>query len=162
MERLDVIEFEYKLEILKSLIKIRDIPNEHLEQQYITSDSIIRRLRSLKDLINNQRVLAIGDADLTATSIAIFGSPQEILVADIDRRMADLLFEANMEYDLPVRFVYHDMRIRIIEILLNQFTLIIMEPPESRAGIEVFLSRSMQCIQEGYEDNIFITIPSNS
>ncbi|OLS29262.1 MAG: N(4)-bis(aminopropyl)spermidine synthase [Candidatus Heimdallarchaeota archaeon LC_2] len=129
MERLEVNEFENKLEILKSLVKIREIPNEDLEQQYITYDSIIRRLRSLKDLINNQRVLAIGDADLTATSIAIFGSPKEIIIADIDRRMADLLFEANIKFNLSVQFVYHDMRIRIMEILMNQFTLIIMDLP---------------------------------
>lgn len=160
MERLEVSEFNKNLEVLNSLLKIRDKPNDDLEQQHITQNSIIRRIKNLKDQVNNQRVLAIGDSDLTAVSIAIFGAPKEIVVVDIDRRLSDLLFEANMEYDLPVRFVYHDMRIRIIEILLNQFTLVIMEPPKSRAGIEVFLSRSRQCIQDGYESNVFISVPS--
>ncbi len=160
MERLEVPEFDKKLEVLNSLMAMRDKPNDELEQQYITRESIIRRIKNLEDLINKQRVLAIGDSDLTAMSIAIFGTPKEIVVVDIDRRLSDLLFEANMNYDLPVRFVYHDMRIRIIEILLNQFTLIIMEPPKSKAGIEVFLSRSRQCIQDGYESNVFISVPS--
>lgn len=161
LESLEVENFQTKLGILRDLIKSREKADLDLDQNYVTEDSIIRRLQVIGDLINGQRVLAIGDGDLTATSIAIFGNPSEVVVTDIDRRLTDLLFEVNMEYDLPVRFVYHDMRIKIIEILLNQYTMIIMEPPHSKAGITVFLSRAMQCIQAGYQDRVFVSVMSS-
>lgn len=160
MAFLNTPNFGNKLEILRSLIGLREETNTDLEQNYVTEDTILKRLEVMGDLILNQRVLAIGDGDLTALSIAIFGNPTEVVVTDIDNRLADLLFEANIEFDLPVRFVYHDMRLKIIEILKNQFTVLIMEPPQSKAGISVFLSRAMQCVQEGYEDQIFVSIPS--
>ncbi|MHA2099575.1 MAG: bis-aminopropyl spermidine synthase family protein [Candidatus Kariarchaeaceae archaeon] len=161
METLDVDNFSDKIRKLRAIINLREEENSLLDQSYVTENTIINRLRILDVLLNDQRVLAIGDSDLTALSIAIFGKPKEVVVTDIDKRLTDLLFEANMEYDLPVRFVYHDMRIKIIEILLNQFSLIIMEPPRSRAGITVFLSRGIQCIQSGYEANVFITVPNS-
>lgn len=161
MESLNANDFDSKLEVLRSLIRLRKEPNKDLEQNYVTENTILLRLKAMGDLISGQRVLAIGDGDLTALSIAIFGNPTEVVVTDIDKRLTDLLFEANIEYELPVRFVYHDMRLRMIEILMNQFTVLIMEPPQSRAGITVFMSRAMQCIQEGYEDQIFVSIPSS-
>lgn len=161
LEILNVPDFDNKLEILRSLIKLRKDANRDLDQLYVSEETILRRIKFLGNLISDQRILAIGDSDLSALSISIFGNPKELVITDIDKRLTDLLFEANMEYNLPVRFVYHDMRIKIIEILLNQFTVIVMEPPQSKGGIIVFLSRALQCIQAGFEDQIFITIPSS-
>lgn len=140
-----------KKRILNQLFNLREKAEKKYDQAYITADSILRKLEIIRasGMLNERRVLAIGDSDLSATSIAIFGNPTEVVVTDIDKRMTDILFEANIEYDLPVRFVYHDMRMKIIEILKKQYSLIITEPPRSRAGIEIFLSRRYPVYKKG-------------
>ncbi|MHA2092271.1 MAG: bis-aminopropyl spermidine synthase family protein [Candidatus Kariarchaeaceae archaeon] len=147
--------------ILEELIKLRKPENEKFDQKHISMQSLLSKIEVLRaaGVLNHKRVLAIGDSDLSGLAIAIFGKPDEVVVADIDKRLTDLLFHANLEYDLPVRFVFHDMRLRMIEILQQQFSLIIMEPPPSKKGLKVFISRSMACIEKGSESEIFITIP---
>lgn len=155
--------FESKIMILDELLSLRDEAELLFDQKYITKESILKRINIIKDteMLDDKRVLAIGDGDLTATAIAIFGKPKEVLIIDIDKRLSEILFKANMEYDLPIRYLYHDMRVKIIEILLKQYSLIIMEPPRTKPAIKIFISRALQCLEPGNEDSIFISVPSN-
>ncbi len=153
---------EDRINLFDKIRQLRTSAKIQYDQRYLTTDSVINRIEIFRDLgMLNRRTLLIGDADLVGVAIAIFGNPTDILVADVDESLSEILFEANMDYDLPIRFVYHDMRIKVIEILLNQFAMIVMEPPRTRSGIQVFLSRAVQCIQDGYEDGIFISVPNS-
>ncbi len=152
---------EERINLFDRLKKLRSPANIEYDQRYLTTESVISRIEIFRNLgMLNRRTLLIGDADLVGVAITIFGDPTDVLVADVDESLSEILFEANMNYDLPIRFVYHDMRIKVIEILLNQFGMIVMEPPRTQSGIQVFLSRAVQCIQEGFEDGIFISVPS--
>lgn len=112
------------------------------------------------NFLTKRRILTIGDEDLTEVAAAIFGQPKEVVTVGIDKRLSEVLFEATTEFDIPVRFVYHDMRLKLIEILQDQYELVIMEPPHQKAGIEVFISRASQIIQLGFEDRVFISASS--
>ncbi|MDH5404368.1 MAG: bis-aminopropyl spermidine synthase family protein [Candidatus Heimdallarchaeota archaeon] len=150
-----------KLNLFDMLLKDRGSEKVLLDQKYLTKESILKRIELLNDLdlLNNHRVLAIGDADYSSTAIALFGKPHEVLVLDIDDKIADQLFDLNMEHEIPVRYLYHDIRLKSLEILKNQFTVIFMEPPHSYFGITLCLSRALVSIQDGYENNIFISVP---
>lgn len=153
---------ENKIKLFDKIKKLRSPAKIEYDQRYLTTQSVINRIEIFKNLgMLDRRTLFIGDADLVGVALTIFGSPPDVLVADVDKGLSEVLFEANMEHDLPIRFVYHDMRIKVIEILLNQFALVVMEPPKTRSGIQVFLSRAIQCVQEGYEDGIFISVPNS-
>lgn len=152
---------ENRIYLFEKLKKLRSPAKIEFDQRYLTTESIIDRIEILKELeLLNRRTLLIGDADLVGVAVTIFGNPPDVLVADVDDTLSEILFVANMDHDLPIRFVYHDMRIKVIEILLNQFGLVIMEPPRTRSGIQVFISRAIQCIQEGFESGVFISVPS--
>lgn len=158
---LEIESFEENREILRKLIKLRNKENPKLDQKYVTEDTILQRLAVIAQvgLLDEMRVLAIGDADLTGLGLSAIGLPSEVLIADIDRRLSEILFDANLDYNLPVRFLYHDMRIKMIEVLKSQFTLIIAEPPQTKAGVLVFLSRAIECIVKGINDAIFFSVP---
>jgi len=157
----DEPDFNEKLEKLQTLLDLRGEPRTEIDQRYLTVDGIINRIDILKGmgLLSNHRILLIGDADLTGLAIAIFGDPTEVVVTDIDDRLSEIYFEANMEYDLPVRYVYHDMRIKIIAILRKQYSVVICEPPRTPAGIRVFLSRAAEIIENGDDHRILISLP---
>ena len=143
------------------MIKLRLEEDQALDQKYVTEETILKRLTVIfeADLLDERRVLVLGDADLTGLGLSVIGNPSEVLIADIDRRLSEILFDANLDYDLPVRFLYHDMRIKMIEVLKNQFTLIIAEPPQTKAGMIVYLSRAIECIVKGVNDAIFFSVP---
>ncbi|MHA2251454.1 MAG: bis-aminopropyl spermidine synthase family protein [Candidatus Kariarchaeaceae archaeon] len=157
-------KFDQGVNILERLVDIRESEAHQFEQKHITSPSILAKLKVIQNtgMFDNRRVIAIGDSDLSGLSIAIFGDPKEVVITDIDKRLTDLLYEANVDYDLKVRFIYHDMRLRLLEILQKQFSLVLTEPPSSKAGIEIFLSRAISCIESGSEDAIFVTLPAKN
>ena len=115
-------------------------------------------LLSKQGLIDGKRIMMIGDSDLTGLAIAIFCKPEEVVVADIDERLSEIYFEATLEYDLPVRYLYHDMRIKVIEILKKQYSVIIFDPPPTHNGVKLFFSRAIEMIYGGPSSHIIMTL----
>ncbi|MCY3410587.1 MAG: bis-aminopropyl spermidine synthase family protein [Candidatus Heimdallarchaeota archaeon] len=148
-----------KLQILRKLIEKRGEDLELLDQRSIDEASIINRINLLHDKgLLNKRILCIGDHNMTGVAMSIFGNPSEVVITDIDRRLSEILFEAHIEYDLEVRYLYHDMRLRILEILMNQYELVVFEPPFTKAGIELWISRALECLVPN--GDIIISVPS--
>ena len=153
-------DFKAKLEIFNNLLNLRKTPINEIDQKYITAESIIKKvnLLSKQGLIDGKRIMMIGDSDLTGLAIAIFCNPEEVVVADIDERLSEIYFEATLEYDLPVRYLYHDMRIKVIEILKKQYSVIIFDPPPTHNGIKLFFSRAIEMIYGGPNSHIIMTL----
>jgi predicted methyltransferase len=145
------------------MIDMRGEARLDIDQRYLTVDGILNRLDALADLgiMNDKRVLLIGDADLTGIALSIFGNPKEVVVADIDERMSEIYFEAMLDFDAAIRYLYHDMRIKIIAILRNQYSLVMFEPPRTIGAVEVFLSRAVEIIEIGESNFIVINLPSS-
>lgn len=153
-------DFKAKLEILNNLLNLRKTPINEIDQKYLTSESIIKKVNLLSEqgLIDGKRIMMIGDSDLTGLAIAIFCKPEEVVVADIDERLSEIYFEATLEYDLPVRYLYHDMRIKVIEILKKQYSVIIFDPPPTHNGVKLFFSRAIEMIYCGPNSHIMMTL----
>ena len=63
-------DFKAKLEIFNNLLNLRKTPINEIDQKYITSESIIKKvnLLSKQGLIDGKRIMMIGDSDLTGLS----------------------------------------------------------------------------------------------
>jgi len=162
-----VDNLEFNLENIENLLN--DLAGElsekrDIDQAKITPDSIFKRINFMKEQndLYGARLLCIGDFDLTGTLSSIFGNTKEVVVADIDERIAEILFEINFDYDKEIRFVYHDMRKKMIEILKNEFEIVITEPPPTIEGLELFLKRAIISVTPLRMDHnaiIYISIP---
>ena len=155
-------------EIRKSVPELT--PIVEMDQSSLTINSLTQKIHVIlnESHIQNKRILALGDFDMTGSILSLVGKPKDTVITDIDTRLAEILFELQMSYDAPVRFVYHDMRKKLIEVLSNQFDLIIAEPPPTKQGMELFLSRAINAAKENHNHDskdqasiVFLTLPDD-
>jgi predicted methyltransferase len=137
----------------------RGEPDKELDQYYITKDSSIQRaLLEDPESYNGKRIILIGDMDLTSLFIGMISKPKDLAVLDIDRRIPEIVFKMKFDHKIrSIRFVNHDFRIRMIAVLKNQFDYIFLEPPMTEEGLELGLSRAVQCATKDSPSKIFLS-----
>ena len=125
---------------------LRGEPNKELDQYYITKETSLQRaLLFNKEDYEKKRVLMIGDMDLTSVLIGKLANIKDLAIADIDKRLPEIVFNMKFKQKIKTaRFINHDIRLRMLAILKNQFEYIFVEPVMTLEGIEVGLSRAVQ------------------
>jgi predicted methyltransferase len=137
----------------------RGEPNKELDQYYITKETSLRRALLVDpQSYDGKRIILIGDMDLTSFFIGMTSKPKDLAVLDIDKRIPEIVFKMKFEHKIRnIRFVNHDFRIRMIAVLKNQFDYIFLEPPMTEEGLELGLSRAVQCAKKDPPSKIFLS-----
>ena len=137
----------------------RGEPNKELDQYYVTKDTSIQRALLVDpESYVGKRIILIGDMDLTSLFIGMSSKPKDLAVLDIDRRIPEIVFKMKFDHKIrSIRFVNHDFRIRMIAVLKNQFDYIFLEPPMTKEGLELGLSRAVQCAKKDSQTKIFLS-----
>jgi len=139
--------------------KIRGKPNSELDQYFVTRETSLKRALLVNpEDYNQKRIIVLGDMDLVSLGIGILSKPKDLAVIDLDKRVPEIAL--NMKFDQKirsVRFINQDIRIRMIAILKNQFDYIFIEPPMTKEGLEVGLSRAVQCAKKNEPSKIFLS-----
>jgi len=140
-----------------SLIQIRKFtdmrgpPNTVIDQSFATTETSLVRVLTMGDnydLFHGSYAL-IGDSDLTCIPLALFSnSKSRVVVFDIDTRIRDIIDCANKELKLNIEFVEHDLRKNIPEEYKNQFGCFVTDPPYTINGLNLFISRGIQLIND--------------
>ena len=137
----------------------RGEPDKELDQYYVTKDTSIQRALLVdSESYNGKRIILIGDMDLTSLVIGMTSKPKDLAVLDIDKRIPEIVFK--MKFDLKIRnirYVNHDFRIRMIAVLKNQFDYVFLEPPMTKEGLELGLSRAVQSAKKDSPAKIFLS-----
>lgn len=142
--------------ILKSY---RGEPNQELDQYYITEKTTFKRALLVNpDDYNGKRVILLGDMDLVALCIGIISKPKDLAVLDIDKRVPEIVFKMKFDQKIrSIRYINHDIRIRMINVLKNQYDYIFIEPSMTKEGLELGLSRAIQCAKKDDAARIFFS-----
>jgi len=137
----------------------RGEPNSEYDQYFVTLNTSYRRIA----LVNSEdyekkRIVFLGDMDLSALSLGKVAKPRDLAVIDIDRRIPEIVFKLKFDYKIrSIRFINHDIRIRMLAIMKNQFDYVFLEPPFTKEGLEVGLSRAVQCATKNLPSKIFLS-----
>ncbi|MHA1912549.1 MAG: bis-aminopropyl spermidine synthase family protein [Candidatus Kariarchaeaceae archaeon] len=150
---------ENEFDQFKSIIASRKAEEPLLEQRYVTEETAMRRavIMNEKGDLNDKRVIYLGDADLNSVAAILISTTKETVVADIDPRISEYLFEAYMSTQKQVRWVVHDMRVRMIGVLKNQFETVYVEPPKTKIALDLFLGRAVQCSRDDVPSVIYLS-----
>ena len=151
---------EKEFEQFKSIIASRKAEEPLLEQRYVTEETAMRRavLANEKGDLTDKRVIYLGDSDLNSVAAILISTTKETVVADIDPRISEYLFEAYMSTQKQVRWVVHDMRVRMIGVLKNQFETMVVEPPKTKPALDLFLGRAVQCARNDVQSVIYLSV----
>lgn len=147
-------------ELKDTLAKVREAsvldPKRKYDQFFATEDSTLSKalLLEQKGDINDKSILILGDDDLLSITLGVICSRsqntkyKEIHVVDIDQNILSAIDSFVQDNSLENITTQHlDVRKDIKPDLLNRFDVVITDPPYTKAGAELFLSRSVEMLK---------------
>ena len=144
--------------VMEKLSSIRPSADRTLDQFSATVKTLIRRAEILSNLghIQDQKVLFLGDNDLTSIAVACLEVCTGITVIDIDCGVLEIIERAAALEGLTVETIWHDTRKELEPRLLRLFDVCFTDPPYTESGVRLFTSRAIQTLKEGSDCLVYL------
>jgi predicted methyltransferase len=138
----------------------RAAPNVRVEldQCHCTVETKLRRVLALHeaDALVRRRILLLGDDDLVSLAIASvvrrFGSRAtvtQLAVVDVDPDVVRFVRRELARAPFPSTCMAHDLRDPLSPQLARSFDTVLTDPPYTREGARLFLSRAAEAVRPG-------------
>ena len=136
------------LQEFRELVRERPGAVQQFDQGYVTPETAVARVAALwaNGDLEGKRIIVLGDDDLTGLALALTGKAKRILTIDIDKRILEFTARIAQERGLEIETAQQDLRRPLPKDWLKNFDTFITDPPESKAGLEGFLKRGLQCL----------------
>ena len=146
-------------EAFSDVQSLRGEPNPEYDQYFVSLDTSFQRIiLENPENYTKKRIVFLGDMDLSSLSLGMLAKPRDLAVLDIDKRIPEIVFKLKFDYKIrAIRFVNHDIRIRMLAIMKNQFDYVFLEPPFTKEGLEVGLARAVQCAIKDSPSKIYLS-----
>jgi predicted methyltransferase len=155
-------KYKKELDILSKFCELRGEPDTRIDQSFATPATSLSRVLLMGhhyDLFRRNYAF-IGDSDLTSIALTLFThEDSKIVVFDIDKRLEEIITSANKELNKNIRFIEHDLRKPIPLDFQNNFDCIITDPPYTREGCSLFISRGTELLSSKKMGVIYLSFP---
>ncbi|MHA1685459.1 MAG: bis-aminopropyl spermidine synthase family protein [Candidatus Heimdallarchaeaceae archaeon] len=155
-----LMDIKSPLQTLKKYCNLRGTPLTTIDQSFATAETSIFRILYMNQRFDmlKQRFAFVGDSDLTSIALAIL-SPitKEITVFDIDDRIEQIIQIANHDLNRKINFVKVDLREPIDDNFRNRYDCIFTDPPYTREGCSLFISRSIELLNNERGGTIYLS-----
>jgi S-adenosylmethionine decarboxylase proenzyme len=142
-------EFTY-LERLRDFLEKRPDPEFALDQSHADLPTVIKKTLFLlkKGDIEGRKIIFLGDDDFISLAVGLTKLAREITVLDIDPRVLDTLSTSAEELSFENFNIFpHDLREPFPENFINQYDVVVMDPPYTNEGLRLFLKRASQALK---------------
>lgn len=142
--------YEQAVEFLKTVGTRRPSPERKYDQFTATIETTARRASLLQFFsdIQDKRLLFIGDDDFTSVAVANIGGAKDVTVVDIDERILTEIEAISSGQSLGIKSVHYDARKKLPIELRKKFDVVFTDPPYTTQGIELFVSRAIESLDE--------------
>jgi S-adenosylmethionine decarboxylase proenzyme len=135
---------------IEKILENRPEPDFALDQSHAISSTVVNRALYLlkKGDIEGRKMLFLGDDDATSLAVGLLNLAEEITVIDIDRNVLKFLSEEANTLSLKNYSVLtHDLRESSPASVLNNYDVVVMDPPYTNEGLRLFLKRAKQMLK---------------
>jgi S-adenosylmethionine decarboxylase proenzyme len=135
---------------IEKILENRPEPDFALDQSHAISSTVVNRALYLlkKGDIEGRKILFLGDDDATSLAVGLLNLAEEITVIDIDPNVIKFLSEsANTLSIKNYNILKHDLRESSPVNILNNYDIVIMDPPYTNEGLRLFLKRAKQVLK---------------
>ncbi|MGI6371239.1 MAG: bis-aminopropyl spermidine synthase family protein [Patescibacteria group bacterium] len=138
-------------DVLHKWQSLRPSPDRNLDQFWATEETVKKRVAYIGGLINDrtEKILFLGDDDLTSVALCMSRSSLKATVVDIDKRILEFIGRIAESEGLLIETYYHDLRNPLPKDLFNDYDLIFYDPPYTTQGIGAWLARSIEASLSG-------------
>ena len=158
----EIIEIREELNII---FKNRPQVDVTIDQSKCSIDTAIKRavLCIKNHTLIGKKILCIGDDDLVSIAIGFLlrklyktsiKYKTSITVMDIDKRIINYINNIAIEENLPIKCEYIDFRKELSKDFKKQFDCFFTDPPYTLEGMNLFLSRGIEALND--ESGLFI------
>lgn len=140
--------------------------NPKLDQAPCVAETALRRalLMYVEGAIEGKRIALIGDDDLVSIAICLIakyvGSIKvisQLTVLELDSRFIAYIESIATEQNFPINCIKHDVRKPLPKSVRHTFDVIETDPPYSKAGVLLFLSRGIELLVQEPEKLLFLS-----
>ncbi len=142
-------EFSYLNKIEEYLNK-RPRPEFALDQSHADTPTVIKKVLYLlkKGDIEGRKIIFLGDDDNISLAVGLTNLAKEITVVDIDNRVLNFLSDSAKELSIKNFNVNnHDLRENCPKGIINNYDVVITDPPYTIEGLRLFLKRGGQVLK---------------
>ena len=141
---------------LTAIMKITEILNERpepnfaLDQSHATPNTVINRSLYLlkKGAVEGKKLIFLGDDDATSIAVGLLDLAEKITVIDIDSNIINFLLESASKLSLKnYNVISFDLRESCPKDVINEYDVVIMDPPYTNEGLRLFLKRARQVLK---------------
>ncbi len=148
-------DFSY-LNNIKSFLENRPTPEFALDQSHADFSTVIKKTLYLlkKGDIEGRRIIFLGDDDVISLAVGLTKLSKEITVLDIDNRVLDFLSQSAEKLSLNnFNVLSHDLREPCPKNIVNNFDVVVMDPPYTNEGLRLFLKRAREVVKSNISYN---------
>lgn len=137
------------LNVLQRYQELRPSPVRDLDHFAATIHTVVKRAAYMSEAghLQGQKVMFLGDHDLTSIAVASLDQADLIYVVDIDPRVLDFIAMVARQEQLDIQVVQQDLCDGLPHYLENTFDLVFTDPPYTPNGIRLFVSRAIQALK---------------
>ncbi len=135
---------------IEKILRNRPEPDFALDQSHAISSTVVKRALYLlkKGDIEGRKIVFLGDDDATSLAVGLLNLAEEITVIDIDPNVIKFLSESASNLSLKnYNVVTHDLRESSPVKVLNNYDIVVMDPPYTNEGLRLFLKRAKQMLK---------------
>jgi len=130
-------------QVLEKYKNLRQKPKREFDQFFAIEETIFKRVDLLSKFSNiDNKILFLGDDDLTSIALALNKKFEKIFVVDIDKEILNLIKTVSENEKLNIKTIEYDLRKPLIE--LEKFNLIFFDPPYTLNAVKLWLLRALQ------------------
>jgi hypothetical protein len=135
---------------IEKILENRPEPDFALDQSHAISSTVVNRALYLlkKGDLEGRKIVLLGDDDATSLAVGLLNLAEEITVIDIDPNVIKFLSESAKTLSIKnFRVISHDLREPCPTNILNNYDLVLMDPPYTNEGLRLFLKRAKQVLK---------------
>lgn len=135
---------------IEEILKTRPEPDFALDQSHAISSTVVNRALYLlkKGDLEGRKIVFLGDDDATSLAVGLLKLAEEITVIDIDPNVLKFLSESANSLSLKkFKVIEHDLRESCPTNIVNNYDIVIMDPPYTNEGLRLFLKRTKQILK---------------
>jgi len=132
---------------IEEILTNRPEPNFALDQSHAVSSTVVNRALYLlkKGDIEGRKIAFLGDDDAISLAVGLLYLTEAITVIDIDPNVIKFLSESASRIPFKnYNVITHDLRESSPTSVLNNFDVVVMDPPYTNEGLRLFL-RPLTC-----------------
>ena len=135
---------------IEEILSTRPEPDFALDQSHAISSTVVKRALYLlkKGDLEGKKIAFLGDDDATSLAVGLLNLTEEITVIDIDPNVIKFLSESANNLSLKnFKVIEHDLREICPTDILNNYDIVVMDPPYTNEGLRLFLKRAKQVLK---------------